>query len=64
MKHSDNYHAKYEIWAKSPAVWPLPNIEALPRFGSRKFSSYEEMNAWKKEYLCEIARSGGVRWKK
>jgi hypothetical protein len=35
--------------------WPSP-------IQIQKFKTYEEYNAWKKEYLLEIARHGGVKW--
>ena len=62
MKYSDDYHAKLRLWAAEARVYPLPKMTGLPRFRSRKFSSYEEMNAWKRELIMEIARQGGVRW--
>jgi hypothetical protein len=42
----------------------MPRATGFPRFGCRRFSSGAEMNAWKKEFLAENARQGGVRWKK
>ena len=62
MKITDDYHAKVKLWAASPTVieWVAP--EGLPHFGHRRFDSLEEMNAWKREYRLEIARSGGLRW--
>ena len=64
MKFTDDYHAKYRIWAAHPQVLRLPKATGLPRFGAKKFNSYEEFNAWKRSYLMEIARSGGVKWTK
>ena len=56
MKITDNYKAKYTLWASEPHV-----VEAtapkLPRFKTRRFSSHAEMNAWKQELLREIART-------
>jgi hypothetical protein len=43
---------------------PQMDPDSLPRFGHRRFDSYAEFNAWKRAYLIEIARQGGVRWKK
>jgi len=66
VKASDDYLAKYRFWAAAPA-WPrLPQLDptSLPRFGHRRFDSYDAFNAWKRAYLLEIARAGGVRWKK
>ena len=62
MKRTDDYEAKLAIWARNPRVVPLPKVTGLPRFGCKRFNSYEEMNAWKSEFLVEIARKGGVAW--
>ena len=35
----------------------------LPKFSKKSFRNYDEMNAWKREYLCEIAARGGIKWK-
>lgn len=64
MKISDDYDAKLTIWAQEAKVYPLPKAVGLPRFGSKRFRSYEEMNAWKRDYLDAIARQGGVQWTK
>jgi hypothetical protein len=64
VKRTDDYLAKYELWAREGKVYPLPRILALPRFGSRRFSSYRELNDWKRSLLDEVARTGGVRWTK
>ena len=64
MKASDDYNAKYEIWARESKVYPLPAMSGLPRFRAKKFRSYAEMNAWKKNFLERIARQGGVQWTK
>jgi hypothetical protein len=64
MTYRDDYEAKIEIWAKESRVYPLPRMIGLPAFSPQKFSSYEEMNAWKKGYLERIAAAGGVRWMK
>jgi hypothetical protein len=61
-KYTDNYDAKHEIWARDGKVHSLPRIVNMPRFGSVKFNSYEEMNTWKKKLLDEIAQMGGVQW--
>ena len=62
MKYTDDYLAKYKIWAAERKVHSLPRFTGLPPFKSKKFNTYEEYNAWKEEYLREIARNGGVRW--
>jgi hypothetical protein len=65
MKITDNPHAKYELWAKHPrnrgAQFTPVN---LPKLGSRKFNSYEEFNEWKQSVRLQIARNGGLKWKK
>ena len=62
-KVNDDYQAKLRFWAANPKVAALPQPLNVPRFGSRKFSSYTEMNAWKAELAQQIARQGGLRWK-
>lgn len=62
MKFTDDEQAKIRLWARSPAVVACPKPVGLPAFKSRKFSSYEEFNAWKASYRREIARQGGVTW--
>ena len=64
MKITDNPEAKYEIWAGNPKVFPLPKASGMPSFKSVKFNSYQEMNAWKRARLDQIARNSGVRWTK
>ena len=64
MKRTDDYKAKLKMWAAEGRVVACPKAVGLPRFGSRRFSSGAEMNAWKKEFLAEIARNGGVQWTK
>jgi len=64
VKYTDDYLAKYKIWARNPRVFPLPKFSGLPPLKAKKFNSYEEYNTWKREYLLEIARQGGVKWTK
>ena len=64
MKISDDYDAKVRIWAKSSQVLPSPRAVGLPKFRSKKFSSHQEMNAWKRNLLDQIAASGGCAWTK
>ncbi len=63
-KVSDDYKAKLMLWVQNPRVGRVESVPELPRFGCVRFSSYEEMNAWKKEYLRMLARQGGCKWKK
>ncbi len=64
MKITDDYNAKLKMWANNKRVVSLPRMVGIPKFGCRRFSSGDEMNAWKKELLSEIARKGGVGWMK
>jgi hypothetical protein len=64
MKIANNYKAKVKIWASESRVTALPKAVGFPVFSCRRFSSADEMNAWKKEMLSEIARNGGLKWKK
>ena len=62
MKTTDNYKAKLDIWARERRPQPQPKIANLPRFGSKKFNSYAELNEWKKQLLETLTGSGGARW--
>ena len=64
MKVSDDYSAKIGLWAENPKVCAVPQIANLPRFGSKKFNSYEEMNVWKRLLIEQLAKEGGARWTK
>lgn len=64
VKYTDDYKAKFKIWAKEGKVCPIPRIANLPKFGSKRFSSHAEMNAWKRKLLAELAANGGVEWMK
>jgi len=64
MKITDDYKAKLRLWARNPRVSGAGSIPDLPRFACIRFSSYREMNEWKKEYIRSLARSGGCQWKK
>lgn len=54
---------KIRLWLEHPPVVKFPVPVDLPKFSKKSFRSYEEMNAWKREYLEEIARNGGIQWK-
>ena len=62
MKTTDDYDAKIKYWALQPKVTRLPKPVGWPPFTGKKFNSYQEMNEWKKRYLLEIARNGGLKW--
>ena len=57
MKISDDYHAKYRLWAGDPRVVSAPAPVRLPHFKSRRFSSHAEMNEWKRSLLREFAQA-------
>jgi hypothetical protein len=64
MKTTDDYKAKFSMWAAEARIAPMPRATGIPSFSCRRFCSAEEMNAWKKELMAETARRGGVRWMK
>ncbi len=64
MKLTDDYGAKLEVWAREGKAVRLPRIANLPRFGHRRFNTYEELNAWKQSLRDELARQGGAQWTK
>ncbi len=61
MKFTDDYHAKYRLWAANPQVVPLPAPVRLPAFKSRRFSTHAEMNEWKAAILRQIAQSATAK---
>lgn len=63
-KKTDDYNAKYAIWAKERKVHPLPKMDLPVKFPPKCFSSYEELNRWKKELIVEVAKLGGCKWSK
>ena len=54
---------KIRLWVQKPPVRKLPVPLNLPKFSKKSFRNYEEMNAWKHEYIKEIALQGGIKWK-
>lgn len=54
---SDDYNAKYRIWAAEPRVIPAPAPVRIPDFKSRRFSSHAEMNVWKEAVLRQLAQA-------
>jgi len=56
MKITDDYNAKYRLWAANPTVVAAPPAIKLPPFKSRRFSSHAELNAWKLSLLRQLAR--------
>lgn len=69
MKATDDRQAKIRFWvaeASRPGFRPrsCPVPANLPSFSPQRFSTYAELAAWKRRYLLEIARQGGVTWKR
>ncbi len=62
MKFTDDRLAKIRLWVQNPQVTPDHRIVNLPRFMPQRFSSYEELHAWKRKLLIELARRGGAQW--
>jgi len=54
---------KIRLWLKNPPKMEFPEPVNLPAFPPQAFRSHEEMNAWKREYLKQIAAQGGIKWK-
>ncbi len=54
---------KIRLWLANPPVIKFPVPINLPKFPKKSFRNYEEMNAWKREYLKKIAAQGGLKWK-
>ena len=53
-----------ESGASAPSRRDIPRPTfGLPKFSPKSFRNYDEMNAWKREYLKEIAAQGGIKWK-
>jgi hypothetical protein len=61
MKISDDYNAKYRLWAANPTVVPAPGAVRLPNFKSRRFSSHAELNAWKISVLRQLAQGSSAK---
>ena len=54
---------KIRLWLTKPPKMEFPVPVDLPKFSKKSFRNYDEMNAWKREYLSEIAARGGIKWK-
>jgi hypothetical protein len=57
MKTTDDYKAKYRLWAENVQIVPEGAPVTLPHFRSRRFSSHAEMNARKQSVLRQLAES-------
>ena len=61
MKISDDYKAKYRLWARNLKVVPPGDPVRIPHFKSKRFKSHEEMNRWKEEMIKQLARTRNER---
>jgi hypothetical protein len=61
MKTTDDYKAKYRLWAANPTVVAAPAATRLSNFKSRRFSSHAELNAWKLSVLQQLAQASPNR---
>jgi hypothetical protein len=61
MKITDDYNGKLDLWARESKVVRMPQITNLPRFGHRRFDSYEELRAWKQSLADELLKQGGAK---
>ena len=57
MKVTDDYNAKYRLWAANPVTVAAPAPVRVPNFKSRRFASHAEFNAWKVSLLRQLAQS-------
>ena len=64
MGYRDDYNAKFKIWARNPKVVACPKPTNLPHFKAQRFDSYEAFNTWKDELLVQMAKQGGIKWRK
>lgn len=55
MKVTDDYNAKYRLWAARPVVVSASEPVRLPGFKSRRFASHAELNEWKASVLRQLA---------
>jgi hypothetical protein len=55
MKITDDYNAKYRLWAAKPTVIAAGEALKLPGFKSRRFTSHAELDAWKASVLRQMA---------
>jgi hypothetical protein len=56
MKFSDDYDAKFKIWAQDPKPQLAVATAKLPKFSPQRFNSYEEFNRWKDDLIRQMAR--------
>lgn len=53
MKHTDDYNAKFKIWARDPKPQPEIPVPLPPKFSPKRFNSYAEYNQWKDALIRE-----------
>ncbi len=61
MKITDDFNAKYRLWAANPTVIAAPAPVVLANFKSKKFSSPAEMNVWKNLAIRQLARLSSAK---
>jgi hypothetical protein len=54
MKFTDDYNAKYRLWAAKPTVIAAGAAVKLPDFKSRRFANHVELNVWKASVLRQL----------
>lgn len=63
MKRTDDYNAKFDFWVRSSQpVPPQPYEVRFPGLTVKRFDSYEEFNAWKREQLLKLAKLPPEEW--
>jgi hypothetical protein len=55
VKHTDDYDAKFKIWARDPKPQPEIVVPLPPKFSPKRFNSYAEYNKWKDEQIRDWA---------
>ncbi len=51
---------KIRLWLKNPPEMDFPVPVNLPKFSKKSFRNYDEMNAWKQQYLFSGNRVFGL----
>lgn len=61
MKITDDYGAKYRLWAAAPRVAPAGPPVRIPGFRWAKFDTWGEFNAWKADAVRRLAEEAARR---
>jgi hypothetical protein len=61
MKATDDYNAKFRLWAANPTVVRAASAPKLPGFKSRRFANHAEMNTWKTSVLRQLAAAAPAK---